>query len=58
MRKELLNEMFEFSKAEIAKHGGDDAHAYAYLVAWLSVFVSDEDAERALEWRRKRDNVA
>ena len=51
MRKELLNEMLEFSKTEIAKHGGDDAHAY--LVGWLSVFVSDEDAEQALEWRRK-----
>jgi hypothetical protein len=58
MRKELLDEMLEISKAEMAKYGGDDDYAHHYLVGWLSVFVSDEDAEHALEWRRKRDNVA
>lgn len=51
MRKELLNEMLAFSKQEMAKYGGDDAHAY--LVGWLSVLVSDEEAEQSLEWRIK-----
>jgi hypothetical protein len=49
MRKELFNDMLAVAEIEIAKYGGD---GYAYLAGWLSMLVSEEEAERSLEWRR------
>jgi hypothetical protein len=50
MRKELFNDMLAVAEIEIAKYGGGDG--YAYLAGWLSMLVSEDVAERSLEWRR------